>query len=201
MGRLISLTNQRFGRWTALRHLGAGQWECRCRCGVRGVVNSFTLRSGRSTSCGCLADELLSARQAKDITGQRFGRLTALSRSDLRTDGSVVWRLRCDCGHVMERPAKAVISGHVKSCGCLQKDTPNATKATCKHGHPLADWNRQPSPTKSYGQCYMCSICRGREIPFDTDQRILKGYVLAARMRALNRQKRLDSSPLPRRKS
>lgn len=55
-----------------------------------------------------------------DLTGQRFGKLTALNPTDKRMDqGSVVWLCRCDCGNLKEVSARRLIRGKVKSCGCL----------------------------------------------------------------------------------
>lgn len=55
-----------------------------------------------------------------DLTGQRFGKLVALSRTEKRMDsGSVVWKCRCDCGKLAEVSARRLIRGKVRSCGCL----------------------------------------------------------------------------------
>jgi len=53
---LIDRTGQRFGRLTALRHLGwrAGGWECRCDCGSTVMVTGGHLAALHTTSCGCL---------------------------------------------------------------------------------------------------------------------------------------------------
>ena len=50
------LTNQVFGKLTALRHLGGGRWLCRCECGVEKSIAGGALRapeSQKTTSCGC----------------------------------------------------------------------------------------------------------------------------------------------------
>jgi hypothetical protein len=58
MPKFIDITGQRFGRWTVLRfHSNCPKWEvpkflCRCDCGVEAVRFGFTLRRGKSTSCG-----------------------------------------------------------------------------------------------------------------------------------------------------
>lgn len=39
----------------------------------------------------------------KDITGQRFGRLTALHPTDKRQGTNIIWCFRCDCGNLVER--------------------------------------------------------------------------------------------------
>ena len=51
--RSIDITGQQFGRWTVIRYLGSGRWECRCQCGEVRSVRSTLLMSGKSKSCGC----------------------------------------------------------------------------------------------------------------------------------------------------
>src|SRR5262245_15394997 len=53
------------------------RWECQCDCGNLTKVHAYDLQSGRTKSCGCLRKENASKLFAKDITGQRFGRLVA----------------------------------------------------------------------------------------------------------------------------
>lgn len=53
MPQKYDLTNQRFYRLVALRHLGHGYWECACDCGA--IFNAVVtrLRNQQSKSCGC----------------------------------------------------------------------------------------------------------------------------------------------------
>lgn len=45
----------------------------------------------------------------KDITGQRFGRFTALYPLEKRDKGGyVIWVMRCDCGNTEERSLHSV---------------------------------------------------------------------------------------------
>jgi hypothetical protein len=60
--------------------------------------------------------------RAKDITGQQFGRLTALYPTGERRNGTIVWRLRCIEGIEIETIVASLISGKTRSCGCLQKE-------------------------------------------------------------------------------
>src|SRR5690606_36374760 len=53
-----------------------------------------------------------------DITGLRFGRLTALERCGTR-HGFALWRCQCECGAVTEVRSDVLRSGGSKSCGCL----------------------------------------------------------------------------------
>lgn len=58
--------------------------------------------------------------KAKDITGQRFGRWTALYRT-ANQGKSVMWKCRCDCGKEKNVIA-ATLGKSSNSCGCLQKE-------------------------------------------------------------------------------
>lgn len=60
--------------------------------------------------------------KAKDLSGQRFGRLIALEIVGKHPTGSVVWRCRCDCGNIVDVRSRDLVRGHTKSCGCLKKD-------------------------------------------------------------------------------
>lgn len=56
-----------------------------------------------------------------DITGRKFGMLTALRFSD-RKNGSTYWIFLCDCGKEKRIISRNVITDNVKSCGCHKKE-------------------------------------------------------------------------------
>jgi len=58
----------------------------------------------------------------KDLTGQKFGRLTVLKESKKRKNGSVIWICQCECGNLKNVPAPYLTRGCTSSCGCLQKE-------------------------------------------------------------------------------
>ncbi len=69
-GGFRDLTGQTFGRLTVVKEAPAGKhsntrWECRCICDEIRIVSSNNLRSGTSTSCGCLSRELTIQRSTK----------------------------------------------------------------------------------------------------------------------------------------
>lgn len=55
-----------------------------------------------------------------DISGQRFGKLTAIE--PIKKDGKTVWRCLCDCSNVSFFGGGVLRSGNNKSCGCLARD-------------------------------------------------------------------------------
>lgn len=59
---------------------------------------------------------------AKDITGQRFGRLVALGPIGRNKNKSIVWLCVCDCGNEHRAIGHGLVSGATKSCGCVQKE-------------------------------------------------------------------------------
>lgn len=66
-----------------------------------------------------------------DLTGQRFGMLTVLRKSEHKgKSGGILWLCRCDCGVEKEVLANSLRQGKTRSCGCKQgkhtNDTPNA---------------------------------------------------------------------------
>jgi hypothetical protein len=78
-----------------------------------------------------------------DITGFRFGRLTAASRVGTDRHGNALWACRCDCGNSTVCVAHALRCGKTKSCGCLRKETIGAVNR--KHGHATQLKGRTPT--------------------------------------------------------
>lgn len=69
----------------------------------------------------------------KDLTGMTFGRLTVISKTDKRFNGSIVWLCRCNNdGNLVNVSSKYLLSGDVKSCGCLKEEL--LGKTATKHG-------------------------------------------------------------------
>ena len=54
-----------------------------------------------------------------DLTGQRFGKLTAIERVGRTKHKDLLWRCICDCGNKCVASTDHLKSGSTKSCGCL----------------------------------------------------------------------------------
>lgn len=59
----------------------------------------------------------------RDLTGQRFGRLTVIRATDQRYRRNVVNECLCNCGNTCFVMSRDLLSGHVTSCGCRQRET------------------------------------------------------------------------------
>ena len=53
-----------------------------------------------------------------DISGKKFGSLTAIKRIDEKKNGSYLWICKCDCGNTKNVTARDLNAGRVTSCGC-----------------------------------------------------------------------------------
>lgn len=58
----------------------------------------------------------------KDLTGQRFGRLTVIKEGERSKGGRVQWLCKCDCGSYKTVTTNNLTSGRTKSCGCLHRE-------------------------------------------------------------------------------
>ncbi len=57
----------------------------------------------------------------KDLTNLRFNRLTPLAVDCQDKYKRFRWKCKCDCGNYISLPSNAIISGRIKSCGCIDK--------------------------------------------------------------------------------
>lgn len=111
---------------------------CQCDCGNTKLVQPGNLKHGSVTSCGCFSKERAKERivavaknNRADITGERFGRLTAIESVEL-PKGGVIWRCVCDCGNETVSDVRSLRSGNTQSCGCLRDD--KISKVNRSHG-------------------------------------------------------------------
>lgn len=139
------LTGQRFGKLVAKyvdeKRSGNGKvfWICACDCGNETSVQSISLtrKTNGVKSCGCLRNSQESKAKAKltresypkDITGLKFGRLTVIKQTSIKSqrscdNGSFLWECECECGNICYYSRYSLISPRgVKSCGCYYKSS------------------------------------------------------------------------------
>lgn len=60
------------------------------------------------------------------ISGQRFGRLVAVSDAGRDKHGKRVWKFRCDCGNDHIAVGSSVTRGKTQSCGCAKPEVARA---------------------------------------------------------------------------
>ncbi len=146
-GRMKDISGTRVGSLTVIErdpkiHITSGgnevyYWICRCDCGNMVSISSNQIRRNNSTlSCGCLQakkqgisrDEYVQKMKSrentgllKDLSGQKFGKLTALYR-DTETEHKrhkTHWVCQCECGNTTIVAQSNLTNGHTCSCGCI----------------------------------------------------------------------------------
>ena len=126
LGTAKNLKGQRFERLVPLYRTindknKNAQWVCQCDCGIKTIVSANKLLSGNTRSCGCLQKEhSWHGSNFKDLTNQRFGKLTVIKYIETNKRGSR-WLCQCDCGKLKEVQSAELYSGDTTSCGCRYK--------------------------------------------------------------------------------
>ena len=123
MGKFIDLTGQKFGEMTIIgkdteltQQKGRIYWKCQCSCGRIKSIRTDGLK--KIKTCG---------ECKKDLSGQRFGRLVALSKGKKDKASHQYWICKCDCGNIVEINSDNLRRGLTQSCGCLHSEMTHNT--------------------------------------------------------------------------
>ena len=130
MSKLKDITGQTFGYLTVIERAnntsdGLAQWKCICKCGKEVTVRGSCLRNGHTQSCGCKQKETIRQIGLKgyqpwnfqDLTGQKFGKLTVISRVEDIVGDKAKWKCLCECGNTTYVTTSDLKNRH--SCGCI----------------------------------------------------------------------------------
>lgn len=71
-----------------------------------------------------------------DLTGQRFGRLVVIGIDD-RSTRKTYYFCQCDCGKVKSIRSDGLLSGMVRSCGCMKREQ-DRKNLTANHKHKMS---------------------------------------------------------------
>lgn len=169
MSKLIDLTGQRFGSLTVIKRdesrRGKVYWICRCDCGNIKSVESYKLKTGNTSSCGCKQYN----RPYQDLSGKRFGMLTVLCRVPNQRSNKVLYRCECECGNKIDVCYSSLVYGDRKTCGCVDLHVKHGGCSTKKLGgkhnsrlygvwHSMRDRCKNPN-SHAYGRYGGRGIC------------------------------------------
>ena len=101
-------------------------------------------------------NEVMTMPCFRDLTGERFGKLTVICVSRKVKSGKrerYYWQCKCDCGREKEVRTDCLTSGLVRSCGCMKKeqDRINLTKF---HRHKLSHTKLWDAYYDMKSRCY-----------------------------------------------
>ena len=116
-----SLVGNRYGKLTVIEQVesssrGQRRYRCICDCGGTIIAFAGNLKSGHTTSCGC--------NKSPDLTGQVFGKLTVIGRSDKRNSRGArttpMWECRCECGAITYKATDTLTNPEESMCQACQ---------------------------------------------------------------------------------
>ena len=123
--KIKDVTGKKFGRLTVLSYSHTTKrrsyWNCKCDCGNE-CLRSLDNLHDRS-SCGCIRKESYKNAKSKDLTGCKFGSLTALCIDTEKKEATkrIYWKCLCnDCGKEVSIRSDILTStkNPIQSCGC-----------------------------------------------------------------------------------
>jgi hypothetical protein len=134
----------RFGKLTAIRQTGivgksnCFKWIFRCECGKNVERDpDYVLTSYKRGNIPCCASGGCKGQYAHppntepirlEITGQKFGKLTAIEPTGkIDSKRYAIWKFRCECGDIVERSASS-LKWDVK-----RGRNPSCAKSTCNN--------------------------------------------------------------------
>jgi len=102
---------------------------CLCDCGNKKRVNIYSLKSGKTKSCGCIHKEFLVALHKskkvktkgnfEEYIGKAYGRLAVIEGAK---EFGIKVKCKCSCGNESFPSIHALLANRIKSCGCLKKE-------------------------------------------------------------------------------
>ena len=100
------IVGKKFGKLTVIKYVETrnhiAYYEAKCDCGSTIVTSGSSIYTGASRSCGCARNEKLREQTSKNLVGQRFGRLTVISKEEPRITNKrkeIQWLCKCNCGN------------------------------------------------------------------------------------------------------
>lgn len=161
-GTIKDISGQKFGRLTAIEPTknrasnGGVRWKCICDCGNFVYPTMNNLKRGHTTSCGCVKEDFVESSKI-DIIGKRFGYLTVLSEEAFVKGKRRRVKCLCDCGNLHVCIVTDLTTGHVMSCGCMNK-----SKGELYIEKILHELNVEFEKQKKFDDCK-----NKRSLPFD----------------------------------
>lgn len=156
LGQAKDLTNQTFNYLTPLFRVKCNYpgtwWLCQCSCGNQIISRNNAITSESTKSCGCYKFRA----NLKDLTKQRFGKLTVLERDfNLKK-----WKCKCNCGNITY--VSTADLNNACSCGCSRGfqshiDAEKYNLVGQKFGY-LTVLEKVPCPN-STGKAYYKCLC------------------------------------------
>ena len=180
------LSGQKFHRLTAIRAVGKNSygkilWLFECECGNKLVTELCNVRNGKITGCGCWRKE--KGKNLRDLTGQKFGELTVISRAKedyVGSDGRhrPRWNCSCSCGGTIILKTRQLVNGSVICCDNCNPHKRRTAFTYDLVGQTFGKWTvlaKSPNKSKNNHTRWICKCACG------TVREVSGGHLLGGR--------------------
>lgn len=72
--------------------------------------------------------------RCRDLTGQKFGRLTVIGLDESKNTRKTYWICQCECGGIKSARSDSLLCGAIKSCGCMKREQDKVNLGRTIHG-------------------------------------------------------------------
>ena len=105
-------------------------------------------------------------RKVINETGNRYGRLLVLERSESDEHGNARWLCRCDCANEVIVLGASLRRGHTNSCGCFKNERSSKTNTIDITGNRYARLSvvRRRGTNKFGAAMWLCKCDCGNEV-------------------------------------
>ena len=111
------LTGQTFGNLTAQYWIKGKGWHCKCKCGNETDVSTVYLRTGHTTSCGCLRG---GSKNRIDMSEFENDWVKVIGTEDKIKGINPKWICQCKlCGRKFLMSGSHLRNYDLHSCGCI----------------------------------------------------------------------------------
>lgn len=110
---------------------------CKCDCGTQDViVPGHALKSGNTSSCGCIKHKKETGKIIKDLVGKKFNFFTVIKfdKEKSKTKKQNFWLCKCDCGNseLISVSSTDLTKGYIHGCNACKND--RIGKSQTHHG-------------------------------------------------------------------
>lgn len=161
-----NMIGEKFGKWLVKERVPNIKnyitYKVICECGVVKNIDKYTLKSGKSKSCGC--------GRFSDLTGKNIGNLKVLKKILKDNNSIIYWNCICNCGKEKILSHNYLIKNKKnkeKSCGCLRKDFKKIEDITGEKFNRLLVLKRVCNieyKSKSVAARWLCRCDCGKEV-------------------------------------
>lgn len=161
MPKKINLIGQVFGRLTVIGEAPPRNkktyWLCQCSCGNQKEIRADSLKDGSISSCGC------KTKEGIDLTGQKFGKLTAIEWTGEYKGSNKVWKFQCECGNEINIDTSKIRIKRDLSCGCNYSPIKDITGNKYNHLTVIKDSGKRASDGSVIWEC-LCDCGKKTEV-------------------------------------